>query len=94
LEHCKELSPVYRAMSPRLDAPDFTSVGAPYRTGVSRRVDAAFVARLKDCAGGGMTEIAKSAGICIRRCGPGSAPRLDTVSRLCAALGLQWVVVV
>ena len=44
----------------------------------------------------GMTEIAKSAGITrealYKALRPGSAPRFDTVSRVCAALGVKLVV--
>ena len=44
----------------------------------------------------GMSEIAKSAGITrealYKALRPGSAPRLDTVKKVCAALGLRLVV--
>jgi probable addiction module antidote protein len=44
----------------------------------------------------GMTEIARSAGITwealYKALRPGSAPRFDTVSRVCAALGVKLVV--
>ncbi len=44
----------------------------------------------------GMTEIAKSAGVTrealYKALRPGSAPRFDTVSRVCAALGVRLVV--
>jgi probable addiction module antidote protein len=44
----------------------------------------------------GMTEIAESAGISremlFEELRPGSAPRFDTVSRVCAALGVRLVV--
>jgi len=44
----------------------------------------------------GMSEIAKSAGITrealYKALRPGSAPRLDTVKKVCAALGLRLIV--
>ncbi len=44
----------------------------------------------------GMTEIAKSAGISrealYKALRPGSAPRFDTISRVCTALGVRLVV--
>lgn len=40
----------------------------------------------------GMTEIAKSAGITREALWPGNAPLFDTVSRVCAVLGVKLVV--
>jgi len=66
---------------------------AAYLTDILEAKDAALLASaLGDIARArGMTEIAKSAGITrealYKALRPGSAPRFDTVSRVCAALG-------
>ena len=71
---------------------------AAYLTDILEANDAALLASaLGDIARArGMTEIAKSAGITrealYKALRPGSAPRFDTVSRVCAALGVKLVV--
>jgi probable addiction module antidote protein len=70
---------------------------AAYLTDVLEANDAALLAAaLGDIARArGMTEIAKSAGITrealYKALRPDSAPRFDTVNRVCAALGLRLV---
>jgi probable addiction module antidote protein len=70
---------------------------AAYLTDILEANDAALLAAaLGDIARArGMTEIAKSAGITrealYKALRPDSAPRLDTVSRVCAALGVRLV---
>jgi len=70
---------------------------AAYLTDILDANDAALLASaLGDIARArGMTEIAKSAGITrealYRALRPDSAPRFDTVSRVCAALGVRLV---
>ena len=76
---------------------DSDAVIAAYLTDILEANDAALLA----CALGniararGMTEIAKSAGITrealYKALRPDSAPRFDTVSRVCAALGVRLV---
>ena len=71
---------------------------AAYLTDILEAGDAALLASaLGEIARArGMTEIAKSAGITrealYKALRPGSAPRFDTVSRVCAALGVKLVV--
>lgn len=71
---------------------------AAYLTDILEANDAALLAAaLGDIARArGMTEIAKSAGITrealYKALRPDSAPRFDTVSRVCAALGVRLVV--
>lgn len=71
---------------------------AAYLTDILEANDAALLASaLGDIARArGMTEIAKSAGITrealYKALRPGSAPRFDTVSRVCTALGVKLVV--
>jgi probable addiction module antidote protein len=71
---------------------------AAYLTDILEANDAALLASaLGDIARArGMTEIAKAAGITrealYKALRPGSAPRFDTVSRVCAALGERLVV--
>jgi probable addiction module antidote protein len=71
---------------------------AAYLTDILEANDAALLASaLGDIARArGMTEIAKAAGITrealYKALRPGSAPRFDTVSRVCAALGVRLVV--
>ncbi|HEY2860926.1 MAG TPA: addiction module antidote protein [Terracidiphilus sp.] len=71
---------------------------AVYLTGILEANDAALLASaLGDIARArGMTEIAKAAGITrealYRALRPDSAPRFDTISRVCAALGVRLVV--
>jgi len=70
---------------------------AAYLTGILAANDAGLLAAaLGDIARAhGMTEIAKSAGITrealYKALRPGSEPRLATVSRVCAALGVRLV---
>lgn len=70
---------------------------AAYLTDILAANDAALLAAaLGDIARArGMTGIAKSAGITrealYKALRPGSAPRFDTVSRVCAALGIRLV---
>jgi probable addiction module antidote protein len=70
---------------------------AAYLTDILEANDAALLAAaLGDIARArGMTEIAKSAGITrealYKALRPASAPRFDTVSRVCAALGVRLV---
>ncbi len=70
---------------------------AAYLTDILEANDGALlVAALGDIARArGMTEIAKSAGITrealYKALRPGSAPRFDTVSRVCEALGVRLV---
>ena len=70
---------------------------AAYLTDILEANDGALLAAaLGDIARArGMTEIAKSAGITrealYKALRPGSAPRFDTVSRVCAALGVRLV---
>jgi probable addiction module antidote protein len=70
---------------------------AVYLTGVLEANDAALLASaLGDIARArGMTEIARAAGITrealYKALRPNSAPRFDTVSRVCAALGVRLV---
>lgn len=70
---------------------------AVYLTGILQANDAALLASaLGDIARArGMTEIAKAAGITrealYRALRPDSAPRFDTISRVCAALGVRLV---
>ena len=87
------------------DLPDFDA--APYLDGkvaiaayltdiLQANDDSLLAAALGDIARApGMTEIAKSAGITrealYKALRPGSAPRFDTVSRVCAALGVRLV---
>lgn len=81
--------------APYLDSE--TSI-ATYLTDILEANDAALLASaLGDIARArGMTEIAKSAGITrealYKALRPDSAPRFDTVSRVCAALGVRLVV--
>jgi probable addiction module antidote protein len=71
---------------------------AAYLTDILKANDAALpVSALGDIARArSMTEIAKAAGITrealYKSLRPGSAPRFDTVSRVCAALGVRLVV--
>ncbi len=71
---------------------------AAYLTDILEANDAGLLAAaLGDIARArGMTEIAKTAGITrealYKALRPGSAPRFDTVSRVCAALGVRLVV--
>jgi probable addiction module antidote protein len=71
---------------------------AAYLTDILEANDAGLLASaLGDIARArGMTEIAKSAGITrealYKALRPGSEPRFDTVSRVCAALGVRLVV--
>jgi probable addiction module antidote protein len=85
--------------------PDFDAVPyldgevaiAAYLTDILEANDASLLAAaLGDIARArGMTEIARSAGITrealYKALRPGSAPRFDTVSRVCAALGVRLV---
>ena len=70
---------------------------AAYLTDILQSNDAALLAAaLGDIARArGMTEIAKSAGITrealYKALRPGSAPRFDTISRVCEALGVRLV---
>ncbi|MGA2651415.1 MAG: addiction module antidote protein [Terracidiphilus sp.] len=70
---------------------------AVYLTGILEANDAALLASaLGDIARArGMTEIAKAAGITrealYRALRPDSAPRFDTISRVCTALGVRLV---
>jgi probable addiction module antidote protein len=70
---------------------------AVYLTDILEANDGALLAAaLGDIARArGMTDIAKSAGIArealYKALRPGSAPRFDTVSRVCAALGVRLV---
>lgn len=70
---------------------------AVYLTGILEANDAALLASaLGDIARArGMTEIAKAAGITrealYRALRPDSAPRFDTIARVCAALGVRLV---
>ena len=88
------------------DLPDFDAAPyldsevavAAYLTDILEANDASLLAAaLGDIVRArGMTEIAKSAGITraalYKALRPGSAPRFDTVSRVCAALGVRLVV--
>jgi probable addiction module antidote protein len=88
------------------DLPDFDAAPyldsdvavAAYLTDILEANDASLLAAaLGDIARArGMTEIAKSAGVTrealYKALRPGSAPRFDTVSRVCAALGVRLVV--
>ena len=71
---------------------------AAYLTDILQANDAALLsAALGDIARArGMTEIAKAAGITrealYKALRPGSAPRFDTVNRVCTALGVRLVV--
>ena len=71
---------------------------AAYLTDILQSNDAGLLsAALGDIARArGMTEIAKAAGITrealYKALRPGSAPRFDTVSRVCTALGVRLVV--
>jgi probable addiction module antidote protein len=86
---------------PEFDAAQYldseTSIAA-YLTDILAANDAALLASaLGDIARArGMTEIARTAGITrealYKALRPGSAPRFDTVSRVCAALGVRLVV--
>jgi probable addiction module antidote protein len=85
---------------PELDAAhylDSESSIAAYLTDILDANDAALLAAaLGDIARArGMTEIAKAAGITrealYKALRTGSAPRFDTVSRVCAALGVRLV---
>ena len=87
------------------DLPDFDAAPyleseatiAAYLTDILAANDASLLAAaLGDIARArGMTEIAKSAGITrealYKALRPNSAPRFDTVSRVCAALGVRLV---
>jgi probable addiction module antidote protein len=70
---------------------------AVYLTGILEANDGALLASaLGDIARArGMTEIAKAAGITrealYKALRPNSAPRFDTISRVCAALGVRLV---
>lgn len=70
---------------------------AAYLTDILETNDAALLASaLGDIARArGMSEIAKSAGITrealYKALRPGSAPRFDTINRVCAALGVRLV---
>ena len=70
---------------------------AAYLTDILQSNDAALLAAaLGDIARArGMTEIAKSAGITrealYKALRPGSAPRFDTISRVCEALGVRLI---
>jgi probable addiction module antidote protein len=70
---------------------------AAYLTGILEENNAALLASaLGDIARArGMTEIAKAAGITrealYKALRPNSAPRFDTISRVCAALGVRLV---
>lgn len=70
---------------------------AVYLTGILEANDAALLASaLGDIARArGMTDIAKAAGITrealYRALRPDSAPRFDTIARVCAALGVRLV---
>jgi probable addiction module antidote protein len=85
---------------PKFDATQYldseTAVAA-YLTDILEANDAALLASaLGDIARArGMSEIAKSAGITrealYKALRPGSAPRFDTVNRVCAALGVRLV---
>lgn len=88
------------------DLPDFDAAPhldseaaiAAYLTDILEANDAALLAAaLGDIARAkGMTEIAKTAGITrealYKALRPNSAPRFDTVNRVCTALGLRLVV--
>lgn len=80
--------------APYLDSEDAI---AAYLTDILAANDAGLLAAaLGDIARArGMTEIAKSAGITrealYKALRPGSEPRLDTVNRVCAALGVRLV---
>ena len=86
---------------PEFDAAPYleseTSIAA-YLTDILEANDAALLAAaLGDIARArGMTEIAKTAGITrealYKALRPDSAPRFDTVNRVCAALGVRLVV--
>jgi len=86
---------------PEFDAAHYldseTSIAA-YLTDILEANDAALLASaLGDIARArGMTEIAKSAGLTrealYKALRPDSSPRFDTVSRVCAALGVRLVV--
>jgi probable addiction module antidote protein len=88
-----DLSPFHAARS--LD--NKTSVAA-YLTDILEANDAALLAAALGhiARARGMTEIAKKAGITrealYKALRPDSAPRFDTVSRVCAALGVRLVV--
>lgn len=88
------------------DLPDFDAAPyldgeaaiAAYLTDILEAADPALLAAaLGDIARArGMSEIAKASGITrealYKALRPGSAPRFDTVSRVCAALGVKLVV--
>ena len=85
---------------PRFDAAPYLGSEeaiAAYLTDILSADDAGLLAAaLGDIARArGMTEIAKSAGITrealYKALRPGSEPRLDTVTRVCAALGVRLV---
>lgn len=77
---------------------DSEAAVAAYLTDILEANDAALLASaLGDIARArGMTEIAQSAGITrealYKALRPGSAPRFDTVNRVCTALGVRLVV--
>jgi probable addiction module antidote protein len=76
---------------------DSESSIAAYLTEIIEANDAALMtSALRDIARArGMTEMARSAGICIRRCGRERSwfrLGLDTISRVCTALGVKLVV--
>lgn len=85
---------------PKFDAAPYLDSGtaiAAYLTDILEANDAALLAAaLGDIARArGMSEIAKSAGITrealYKALRPDSAPRFDTMSRVCAALGVRLV---
>ena len=86
--------PVFDA-APYLDSEEAI---AAYLTDILQANDAGLLsAALGDIARArGMTEIAKAAGLTrdalYKALRPGSAPRFDTVNRVCAALGVRLVV--
>ncbi len=85
---------------PEFDAAHYlhseTSIAA-YLTDILEANDAALLASALGCIARarGMTEIAKTAGITrealYKALRPNSSPRFDTVSRVCAALGVRLV---
>ena len=85
---------------PQFDAAPYLDSGvaiAAYLTDILQANDAGLLASaLGDIARArGMSEIAKAAGITrealYKALRPGSAPRFDTVNRVCAALGVRLV---
>ena len=85
---------------PAFDAAEYLQTGddiAAYLTTVLEDNDASLLAAaLGDVARAkGMTQVAKDSGITrealYKALRPGSAPRFDTVSRVCAALGVRLV---